>query len=321
MMRKKIRHSKRPQVVSVDQWGEESEKLLSEFLALTCPLFQRENATELPIWISNRLYLSLQRTTESAVILASHGRIWDIEILFRSILEGTTKLAFILSDSEKAEERAHEFWYTLAEINGIRRYQRSKGYEEKDDFCDIGCPIEDELLSDFPDKELLKSLQKKYPYLERARIEKNWTFLYLIETLNQQDDPPTRALSTILGAYITSSNFSHQDSISLGLIRERSSRPPKEREQLNNAHIAGRLSDLLDLSFYRSWLLFRINGLDHDPLWQLYESKKEFFASLEEAQKIGEKVEKNEPLDPPIKVTPKKPRRYYRPSSKKIKQE
>ena len=85
MMRKKIRHSKRPQVVSVDQWGEESEKLLSEFLALTCSLFQRENATELPIWISNRLYLSLQRTTESAVILASHGRIWDIEILFRSI--------------------------------------------------------------------------------------------------------------------------------------------------------------------------------------------------------------------------------------------
>ena len=43
--------------------------------------------------------------------------------------------------------------------------------------------------------------------------------------------------------------------------------------------------------------------------------------AMKEAQKIGEKVEKNEPLDPPIKVTPKKPRRYYRPSSKKIKKE
>jgi len=72
-----------------------------------------------------QLQISCHLTSESTLLLILNCKIWDADILLRSVLEGTFKLIFLLKGSNEEQiSKAKEYWELLPDIMRLRRHLR-----------------------------------------------------------------------------------------------------------------------------------------------------------------------------------------------------
>jgi hypothetical protein len=64
---------------------------------------------------------------ETIVELTASNRIWDAEIVLRSVMETFVKFMYIATASkEESAQRIDEFWNSLAEINSMKMSEQAK---------------------------------------------------------------------------------------------------------------------------------------------------------------------------------------------------
>ena len=108
---------------------------LADILSLTRQLPDSERWNDAESFAIGALYTACLRTSGSALILVENGRIWDADLLMRSVTEGSLKVAYLLSNPELFEVRFNEFSEVLFDIEGIKQHRKA---EEPNDGTRIG---------------------------------------------------------------------------------------------------------------------------------------------------------------------------------------
>jgi len=206
-----------------------------------------------------QLFSSCYLSSESALILIANYRLWDTEIIYRSILEGTIKLFYLsYGSSEEIVNKSDEYWVKIPEYKRILRHYKATNLLEKINDKSLKYePIRELLLSD----EELNSLTERYPRKYRKELEKKWSFGEMVQELSNSKIEGFDTLIAAYYGYSLSSHLIHQDGDGIGLIWDRNNRDTARRTSLELAHGARLISDVLSLNMLRTRLYFQFYGI------------------------------------------------------------
>jgi hypothetical protein len=223
-----------------------------------------------------QLYFIADRS-QSLIVLIQAVRLWDAEIIMRSIMEATIRVLYVCYSSESERtQRINEFWNDLAEINELKRSERAKtilqhfGQKQGNEVA-----IKPLILS--ADKE--KELRDKWPKKRRQALEQKWSFseiLFFLEKSMDADKGGAFIRST-LHNYGFSSHLIHADESGLSLLWDRNHRPDEEREKLAIAHMCRMLGDSLSYLFLVWNALVEALKLDKNDLETTYQEAQRLF--------------------------------------------
>lgn len=180
---------------------------------------------------------------ETVATLTIDGRIWDAEIILRSAMETFVKYVFITTaDKIEQEKRIDEFWNLLAEVNSLKQSEQAKK-----NLIHLG-ELESHRLAYSPlllSEERETELRSKWTRVERQKIEQKWSFTEIVNSLSKNyRGKPMEVFVTLSHGYRMSSHVTHGDETGILIIRERNSRPFKDRELAYFAHYLRLLSDV-----------------------------------------------------------------------------
>src|SRR5205823_392369 len=146
------------------------------------------------------LSTSCLSTSDTAVFLVGYCRLWDVEILIRSVLEGTYKfIAMCVRDDSNRRLRVEEYLDHLPEVGRIKTHKKAKDFIEtvSNPGSDTWRPIRELILQE----EELDQLQTRYPRRLQDRLEKRWSFGELSRELAESDLPAAKHLILMLHNY------------------------------------------------------------------------------------------------------------------------
>ncbi len=155
------------------------------------------------------LYMACLRTSGSALVLIVNGRIWDADILIRTVIEDSLKITYILCNSELFDERFAEFSEALFDIEGIKQHRKAEMLLKtlEDPEADQWIPIREVLLPE----GLLRDISEKYPRSYKRAIETRWGFTGLVGQLINEELPATEMFVMLLHGYSMASHHLHAD--------------------------------------------------------------------------------------------------------------
>jgi hypothetical protein len=181
--------------------------------------------------------------------LTINDKLWDADIIDRSVLEALIKLNFIVyapTDEEK-QKRLNEFWNDLWEINSLKHSEHSK--KHLNHFPDKLSQLAhlSVILTDKEEEELKNKWNRK----DRKALEQKWSFSEILFSLIK--DYKGQTFEMMIGLaheYRMCSHIAHGDETGIGIITERKSRPENERQIVHRGHFIKLLSNCLA---YASW--------------------------------------------------------------------
>ncbi len=279
---------------SIARWAGECAYLLYDLHDLSQRAIKR-GVTGVPSpfsWFVNGLTVSCHLTSESTVLLVAHGRLWDAEILLRSVTEGSLKVAFLCAgDEAERATKAEEYGKTLPDIATIRRHQRLSAFFETVD--DPDSPDWEQIKKILVSAEELLQLERAYPRKVRQRIEERWSFFKIIEAFSKPDArlPGLAPARVLLYPYLMASHQTHQDADGVRLIWDRTRRSDARRLPLERAHAARELSDLAAMALIRTYAVLVAHGGEHDAMKQTFQRYDQLTADLAEARRAWWDVE------------------------------
>jgi hypothetical protein len=180
---------------------------------------------------------------ETVTNLTLNERIWDAEIILRSAIETFLKFVFITTaDNVERKIRLDEFWNLLAEVNSIKQSEQAKKnlvYLGGNELHYLAySPL---VLSEERENELRKKWTKK----DRQKIEQKWSFNEIVNSLAKSyRGKPMDIIVTLSHGYRMSSHVTHGDETGILIIKERNSRPFRDRELAHFTHYLRLLSDV-----------------------------------------------------------------------------
>lgn len=204
--------------------------------------------------------------------------LWESEILLRTVLEGSIKLAYICCEQNQIENKIFEFSHILPYINGQRRNKRIENIlniadlSEKTKDKDVYNKI---LQCDLP--KIDKNMNRK----NRNEIKRKWDFVSMVDTIEKCNLKEITNPSVICYPYGMMSNVVHMDFDGINYIYERFERGEKEQDKVNASQICRQYSDIYGLMFLRSLSLCLIYETDYSPLLKLPDKHKELLSKIE----------------------------------------
>ncbi|WP_342426708.1 hypothetical protein [Paenibacillus sp. FSL L8-0158] len=145
--------------------------ILHDYYVLTSAYFNKDlDISENHRYVLKQLPVSCQLTSESSLVLIANVRLWDNEMLLRSIMEGTIKFVYLtLGTNEERESKINEFWEVLPAISEIKRTKRAKTLVDSlpEPLNSDMVFIKDVILDD----EILEELEKN----TQENLEKSWS--------------------------------------------------------------------------------------------------------------------------------------------------
>lgn len=195
------------------------------------------------------LLTATARTSESAFLLCAYGQLWDAEVLVRSALEGSLKLAYLLQARETFAERHREYANKLFEIALLKDHQKAASVlaAVSDPDAPQCRPIRELLL---PHAEVAE-ISARNEKASRRDLERRWGFTGLIGELSRSGDPYFHGLSALAHGYSMASHVQHGDIVGASIALERDLRSVERRDTIHLAHEGRLLSDLLHFLFLR----------------------------------------------------------------------
>jgi len=242
-----------------------ANSLMRNSFDICAPLYKKESGIPDDIQFNFiQLFSSCYLSSESALILIANYRLWDTEILYRSVLEGTIKLFYLTSGSvQEIAKKSSEFWIEIPECKRISRHYKAKELLEKtDDGSPKNLPLREVLLTDIE----LHELTDKYPNKYRRQLEQKWSFSEMVKVLSNSDIQGFDMIVALYYGYSLSSHLTHQDGDGIGLIWDRNNRDTKRREALELAHGARLISDIISLAILRAGLYLRFYKIGTESL-------------------------------------------------------
>lgn len=259
----------------VSEYVYELYMITSEIMWDRCP-----SLNEKSIFNRNQLYLNSHLTTESIIFLLQNDKLWDAEILHRSILEWTIKYLYLcLGDIDNTSEKISDFAITIPNFNAVKRSNKVeellKIFQDKKDIYLI--PFKKMLLTNEQKEDYYKGLNKK----DRKKIEDRWSFNGMLKSIVDHDVRYENIIN-LSHQYSMSSHLIHMDGDAVGMIWERTQRNEEERELLVFSQKCRLLSELITLCLFRSQLVFELNDYDLVKINEINENYKNLFSSLSE---------------------------------------
>jgi hypothetical protein len=228
-------------------------------------------------------------STGTVLHLAEVLRLWDAELVLRSVIEGSVKFAYLLEKRETFTARCIEYCDALPAIGWLRRHARAQdslnalsGDEDRDER-----PFRDLLLSD----EDLTDLRAAYPRRMRSDIERRWGFTALVEAVAKQGGAIGPMARALLHGYSVASDLQHMSHIGTELPLERDMRPDDRRHAIELAHAAKLISDCYHFTVFRVIVILRFLGRSFGELSQVKAKYEPLMDELKRLEKDWEALE------------------------------
>lgn len=226
-----------------------------------------------------KLLDSCHLTSESVLILVANNKLWDADILTRSVLEGSLKLSNIAyGTKEEVETKLHEYCHVLPEITRLKTHDRLSQFIEfvGDQVTVDTIPYQDLLLS----KEDLASIRARFPKSDRKVIEEKWSFHRLSQELSKTNIPELGVYTHLLHGYGMSSHLLHQDYDGISIIYDRNNRSDERREAVELAHGSRMISDVYTANQLRHSILLRLLNREPSSMTEIYSKYDELGKKL-----------------------------------------
>ena len=236
-----------------------------------------------------QLQLRAASTSGSALYLISETKLWDAEILLRTVAESSLKFTFICIGDESAQRaRTDEFLVVLPEIARLKRHRRAEELIQRVADVDTGQwqPIKDILLS--PAEH--QALSARYPKARRDSIEKKWGFTRIAEELGRSGTQ-FQDLVAMMYSYGMGSHAVHQDGDAILMMWEREQRGEERARAVELAHGARGISDVMTFAYLRARAAYVAAALDPTPVQEVAERWKPLTRELHQAYASFQEVE------------------------------
>jgi hypothetical protein len=239
------------------------------------------------------LSMASMGNSQSVLYLASGLRLWDAEIVIRSVFEGTIKFVYLLENPVTFMERCTEYCDVLPTISKLRWHMKSAyALAALGDDGDISWQPLRELL--LPDEEI-QAIRDKYPREMRQKVEARWGFTELVVALSR----PGGALGSVgrstLHSYMVSSHLAHMTYEGVDMPLERDMREPERRAAITLGHAARVIGDCLQLTILRAVSVRRFLRKSLGDIHELRARNERLFSELAEASNQFSKVEYGRP--------------------------
>lgn len=237
---------------------------------------------------------SCHLTSESALILISHCKLWDAESLVRSVIEGTYKFAYLcLGSKSEIEQKVREYEDDLHEISRLTRHARAEAFLAvvKNPQAVSWKPLRDLLLK----KEEVAELSARYPQKLRTQLKQKWSFHGLAERIANSNVKGMDGFRQMLYSYGMSSHVLHQDWDGVAMIWDRIRRSDERREGIELTHGAREVSDLALMGALRYYMLLQASGASTRMIKRLAKPEfarcKDYILAAERFSQEWKKVE------------------------------
>lgn len=202
--------------------------------------------------------------------LTTGDRLWDADIIDRSVLEVLIKLMFIVNAPDENEQtiRLREYWNDLWEISCLKHSEQSKKQilhfkDAVSQFAHLPLILNEE--------EEIK-LRQKWSKKERQRVEQKWSFSEMLISLSgNYKGQPFEMLKGLAHEYRMCSHISHGDETGIGIIEERKSRSEKQMNDVHRAHFLKLLSNCLAYMSFTSITVMDFLKLDKGFFFKNFE--------------------------------------------------
>lgn len=281
----------RPTQVQLLRWSSEMSFWIASIIDICRPALGPDGTldrqTKLVFW---QLIASCHSTSESALLLVGNGRLWDADVLVRSVVEGTLKFVFLTlgNDLERAR-KLKEFDDDFAAFGQLKRHQRIEKFlgVVENPGADEWRPLRDLLLK----PKNLAELKQKYPKQTRQRVDQKWSISEICASLSLSGIQGINLLGHLLFNYGMSSHVAHQDIDGIGMVWDRNGRETRRREAVELAHGGRLVSDISVMAWLRAHALFELTGLDRTPPNALNQKLKTLHNETAKAQKHFNEIE------------------------------
>ena len=266
---------------TLDQWSARCSHLIGNHIDLSVPIYDKPGLPPRTLFVLRQLLINCHTTSESALLLIGKVRLWDAEILIRSVLEGTVRFMFLCnSDEGPREQRVQEYWEDLPESENIRTHNRLQHILSQVDnpLADEWRPFRDLLLKE----EEIGDLQQKYPKNIRGKMEQQWSFGNIV-TVMKLSGLPELDFRAMTFNYGLSSHLIHKDATALKLAWDRVFREDDRRNALELAHGTRMLSDIFTFSSLRTMLFYKVQKEDTKTLKNILENQRPYLEEIEQA--------------------------------------
>jgi hypothetical protein len=116
----------------------------------------------------------MQAYRKDTLLLTRHGRVWDADMLVRSVLEGTAKYAFLCTkDVVEQAARTTEYWHILPECDRLKRHERVAQFRAMiGELGPSGAAVRELLVTE----EEAVRIKIQYPRRDRQSLAQKWSF-------------------------------------------------------------------------------------------------------------------------------------------------
>src|SRR6267154_475782 len=242
------------------EWAEGSLMLLRELLPLVSVVAQHADWTRDERETLGTLLTACGRSSESVLLLCAFGQLWDAELISRSVVEGSLKIAYLLQSRTDFKQRYDAYSNALFEIALLKDHGKAVDVLSAvpDPQAREWQPIRDMLL---PDAEQAR-IGARYDRAVRKRLNGEWGFTGLLRGLANSNDLRFVGISALAHGYSIASHIQHADFAGASLPLERDFRSPERRESIHLAHLARLLSDIFACFILRLTAAYRYVGED-----------------------------------------------------------
>ncbi len=229
------------------------------------------------------LSTSCLRSVGSVLILLENDSHWDAEIVLRSVVEGTIKFAYMLSDPSEYRRRLKEYGRELFDISLLKTHDRAKAVIDlvQDNDLVISQSLFGVLMSD----QEYEELKIKYPRQLRQEMDRRWGFVSLIEKLTKSDFPVSDYFPMLLHGYGMSSHLQHADAVGVDMVHERERRPEPRKSAANLAQIARVISDASSYTYFRLLFAYWFAKKNIAPVHEVWAKYNGMFEDINAAQR------------------------------------
>lgn len=253
-----------------------------------------------PVMASDKLSIEQRRTigwlsaaciraSGSALILVSFDRLWDAEIVSRSVFEGTIKFCHLLSGPKNAASRFEEYEISLSDIAALADHDKARRALQivPDPNGDLAAVLQELLLTEAKQADIAA----KYPRSERRRLQTAWGFSGVVEQMVRTGDGLGELAAGLLHGYAMSSHVAHADYLGIGMAMERGYRTEVRHAAVHHAHAARVISDQLWSCAFRLIAAYRFIEEPPTKILELMTDGSELSQLLKEAQAQWQNIE------------------------------
>lgn len=229
-------------------------------------------------FVLGQLVRSCNATSESVFILLQADKVWDADILSRSVMEGTVKWVHMLSgERDEVMSRVQEYWEILPLFQSIRHNERASALLDEP-----LTPVNDRVV--FNELRLTPSevdwIRTEWPKSKRKMLEETWSVSGILKSFEQSDSEPLMLLRHLAHGHGMSSHLLHKDSDGIGMEWERSRREPERQAAVTAAHSARLVSDQCAFARLRLHMLLKVCGKELSIIQSIDDKFKDLFDEL-----------------------------------------